>query len=63
VARANYEVASQSQLEVCELAYQTIMDPSLKGWSLYPPYMEHALEQTRARQLELLRKNALELRG
>jgi len=61
VARANYEVASQSLREICDLAYQSNLDPK-NGWAL-PPYFEGALEQTRARQFELLRRNALEPSG
>ena len=54
VARANYEVASQSLGEICELAFQSHEDPK-NLWG-FPPYMEGALEQTRARQLELSRR-------
>jgi len=61
VARANYEVASQSLREICEVAYQSAIDQK-NAWS-FPPYFERALEQTRARQLELSRKNALQPSG
>jgi len=61
VARANYEVASQSLREICEFTYQAILDATTE-WN-YPSYLDRALEQTRARQIELSRKNALEPSG
>jgi hypothetical protein len=61
VARANYEVASQSLREICEITYRTMLEP--KSGVSYPPYLERTLEQTRARQIELSRKNALDPSG
>ena len=59
VAQANFDVASQSLREICELAYQSNRDQRNAGLFL-PEYYEGSLKQTRARQLELLRRNVLE---
>ena len=59
VAQANFDVASQSLREICELAYQSNRDQRNAGLFL-PEYYEGSLKQTRTRQLELLRRNVLE---
>jgi eukaryotic-like serine/threonine-protein kinase len=60
VSRANYEVASQSLNEICEITYHSMVDPKN---SPYSPHVQAMLEQSRARQIELSRKNALEPSG
>ncbi len=59
VARSNYEAASQSLREICDLTHHTLRDVTPRG--SYPQYFDRPLELTRARQLELLRRNPPDL--